>query len=156
MQVDVADFPRKIKEELREYSKSHFIYSDELPKGVVMGFKDNTIVVGTKKVFTEFEEVLMEVAKQKLNELEENQEIYESDWCKEELDNSKALFEEAKGLMPSDELKKILLKYNTVTFDFSAAFGESQFTQGYLEGYKFAKQMLENKKERTAATVRSS
>lgn len=132
------------------------IYTDTLPKGVVVGFNDNTIVAGTKKVFTEMEEVLIEVAKRQLCELEDNHEIYESDWCKEELANSRALFEEVKNLMPTDDLKKMILKMNTAAFDFGSAFGESQFTQGYLEGYKFAKQLLENKKERTAVTVRSS
>jgi hypothetical protein len=134
---------------------SNVVYADVLPKGLVVGFNDKTIVVGTKKVFTETEEVLMEVAKQKLNELENNNEVYESEWCGEEKDKVMTLFHELRNMMPAEDLKRKLMSFDSATCDHNAAFGESQFIQGYLEGYEFAKQMLENKKERTAATVRS-
>jgi hypothetical protein len=136
--------------------ESNIIYTDSLPDGVIIGLTDTTIIVGSKKEFTEIDEVLMEVAKQKLCELEEHNDLYISDWCKTENENVGVLFNEIRNMMPTDDLKKKILQFDTAAGDHSAAFGESQFIQGYLEGYKLAKQMLENKKERTAVTVRSS
>jgi hypothetical protein len=148
--VAVSEIVGKVKKQ----KKSKILYADCLPDGIVVGFKDNTIVVGTKKEkeSPSINEGLMGIAKQKLWDLEETNDLYISDWCKTENDKHIRLYNEIKNMMPTEDLKGQLLKFDTVAGDYSAAFGESQFIQGYLEGYKFAKQMLENKKERTVAT----
>lgn len=148
--------------------ENNIVYTEGLREGIVIR---EIVVAGTQKRFTKMEENLIEVAKRKLEELEENHDLYESDWSKAELDNVQARYNQLKNMMPTQNLKDQALKFNTAAFDYCSSFGESQFLQGYLEGFKYAKQMnqepvdlleiisklvkQEIQKERTAATVRS-
>ncbi|WP_042375321.1 hypothetical protein [Neobacillus jeddahensis] len=128
------------------------VYTSALPEGVAIGVESN-IVVGTKKVFTETDKILMEVAKRRLWELEDHNGLYESGWCKEAMGKTIVLFDQIRRQVKDVNLtEEDLFEFESATCDHNVAFGESQFIQGYLEGYKFAKQMFENKKERAAVT----
>ncbi|NRD81138.1 hypothetical protein HPT25_28000 [Bacillus sp. BRMEA1] len=96
------------------------------------------------------------VANKRLEELETSGQIQELPHCKEYRAKLSEFYQEFKEQL-TDEHKKMLLEFDGLASDWSSAYGDSLFMQGFYEGMSFLRKMVENgvRKESDSAKVAS-
>lgn len=83
------------------------------------------------------------VADNRLNELEDNNELYESPKAKQYREKLMAFYNLFKSQCQTDEMKKMLLEFDTLSSDYGTFRADDLFIQGFYEGFKFLQKQIE-------------
>lgn len=83
--------------------------------------------------------ILSEIACMRLGILEESNSLVFTKSCKEAEAKLNKLYIEIKEKYPNGDLRATMSRLDDQATFWASMFGESQFIQGFMEGYKFAK-----------------